>query len=177
MGGGVGGCLKPFSPYPAWQLTRCMHRGLRWNKIFTTLTAITVSVMRATVRLRPHIETKTWQQLSLTVHRPVHWIHVVRLFPKWVKVKTAHSTLCILHILRISAVSVGRSNTYCKMHTLCSKRKKEMLNKGASQDSSLPPIYLKDSLLKQEWSLWRQSSWTPFRRTNAFCCVHACMSA
>lgn len=57
-----------------------MHGGLRWNKIYTKLTVITVSVVRATVRLRPHIETKTWQQLSLTVHRPVHWIRVVRLF-------------------------------------------------------------------------------------------------
>lgn len=64
--------------------------------------------------------------------------------------KTAHSTLCMLHILHVSAVSIVPSNTYHKIRTLSSKEKKEMLNIGASQDLSLPTSYLKDSLLKQE---------------------------
>lgn len=59
----------------------------------------------------------------------------------------------ILHVLDVSVTYTLHSNSYCKMHTLSSKAKREMLNVSALQDSRLATSLQKTNLYPTR-SLW-----------------------
>lgn len=104
-----------------------------------------VSVVHAVVWLRPRIETKTEQQLSVALYIT---LCIGFVSSGCSRMSQGENSLryIILHILDISVTYTVHSNSYCKTHTLSSKAKKEMLNTSALQDSRLDTFLRKTKL-------------------------------
>lgn len=101
--------------------------------------------MHAVVWLHPHIETKTEQQFSVVLYITL-CIGIVS--SDCSKMSQGENSLqyIIPHVLDLSVTYTIHSNSYCKMHTLSSKAKKEMLNTSALQDSRLATSLQKTKL-------------------------------
>lgn len=111
----------------------------------TKLTVNAVSVMHAVVWLHPHIETKMEHQLSVVLYIPL-CIGIVSSDCSKMSQDENSLQYNILHILDVSFTYSICSNSYCKMHTLSFKAKKEMLNMSALQDLRLATSLQKTKL-------------------------------
>lgn len=95
-----------------------------------------VSIVRVVLWLCPHLETKAEQQLSVVLGIT---FCIGFVSSDCSKMSQGGNSIwyIILHILGVCVAHTEHSNSYCKMHTLSSKPKEELLSASALQDSRL----------------------------------------